>query len=109
MNVYGSARRHLLVQLNRGSLAAVRRRDFVSTSRRPLVEQTPMKRALAEKGWRQLTVSHLRHNSSSRRNSGSKVARLLQPRTGRHTDSRKADRGDNQRKRHRQGHINLAQ
>jgi hypothetical protein len=108
MNVYGSARRHLWGQLSRGSLAAVRRRpDFVSRSRPRLVQQTRMKHAPDAKGYRPLRLSHLRRDS--RHSRGSKVARLSHPSTSKGTLNRKADRGDNQRKRHRQGHNNLAQ
>ena len=37
-NLCGSARRHLWVQLNRGNVAAVLRPEFISRSRRRLVE-----------------------------------------------------------------------
>jgi hypothetical protein len=52
-------------------------------------------------------VSRLRRNSASSRSSGSRVARLLQPITARHRDSRKAERLNNQKKRHRHGHNNF--
>ncbi|HZJ37874.1 MAG TPA: hypothetical protein VFD18_01785, partial [Chthoniobacterales bacterium] len=59
-----------------------------------------------------LMVSRLRRNSASSnssRSSGSSVVRLPQPIVARHKDSQKAGRGDNQKKRQRHGHNNLAQ
>ena len=49
-----------------------------------------------------------RHNSTSRHNSGSKVARLPQLITARHTGSRKVEIRSNQKKRQRQGSINFS-
>jgi hypothetical protein len=105
--VSDSARRHLLAQLNMRNLAAVHRLDFISRSHLRLAEDARMKHARNEKECRALTLSHLRHNSTSSRSSGSKVARLPQPITARATDSPKVDRRDNQRKRQRQGRINF--
>ena len=67
-----------------------------------------MKRAPNEKECRALTLSRRRPSTSSSSNSN-EVARLPQPITARDTGSRKVDRRDNQKKRHRQGRDNLAQ
>jgi hypothetical protein len=103
LSVSGSARRHLWAQLN---ISSVERLDFGNRSRPRLGEEMRMKRAPNEKECRPLTVSRLRHNSTSSRSSGSKAARLQQLITARAMGSRKVERG-NQRKRHRQGRINF--
>jgi hypothetical protein len=59
-----------------------------------------MKRAPNEKECRALTLSRRRPSTSS--SSSNEVARLPQPITARHTGSRKVERRDNQKKRHRQ-------
>jgi len=107
MNVYGSARRRLWPQVNTGNAAVVSRLDFNNRLPRHPVAEPRVRRAAKEKECRVLMVSRLRHNSTSSRSSGPKVARLPQPITARATDSRKVDRRDNQRKRHRQGRINF--
>ena len=107
MNVYGSARRRLWPQVNTGNAAAVSRLDFINRLPRHPVAERRVRRAAKEKECRALMVSRLRHNSTSSRSSGPKVARLPQPITARATDSRKVDRRDNQRKRHRQVRNNF--
>ena len=67
------------------------RLDFVNRSRRLLVAEPRVRRAANEKECRALMVSRLRHNSTSSRSSGRKVARLPQPITARPTDSRKVE------------------
>ena len=109
-NLYGSARRRLLAQLNMSNVAEVRHLDFVNRSRRLLVAEPQVRRAAKEKECRALMVSRLRHNSTrsrSRRSSSSKVARLPQPITARATGSRKVETRNNQKKRHRHGHNNF--
>jgi hypothetical protein len=100
LSVSGSARRHLWAQLNISSVERVHRLDFGNRSRPRLGEEMRMKRAPNEKECRPLTVSRLRHNSTSSRSSGNKVARLQQLITARATGNRRVER-DNQRKRHR--------
>ena len=105
LSVSGSARRRLLAQLNTGNLAAVHRRDFIGKSRLPLVNDLRMKRAPNEKECRALTLSRRRNNNNNNNNSSSsssEAARLPQPITARDTGSRKVERRDNQKKRHRQ-------
>ena len=102
--VSGSARRRLLAQLNTGNLAAVHRPDFVSRSRLHLVEDLRMKRAPNEKECRALTLSRLRHNSTS----SNEALPLPQPITAKDTDSRKVETRGNQRKRHRHGRNNFS-
>jgi hypothetical protein len=81
--------------------------DFGNRSRRLLVAEPPVRRAANGKGRRALMASRLRRNSASSRSSDSKVARLPQPITARHKDSRKAGKIDNQKKRHSHGHNNF--
>ena len=76
MNVYGSARRRLWPQVNTGNAAAVRRLDFINRLPRHPVAERRVRRAAKEKECRALMVSRLRHNSTSSRSSGRKVARL---------------------------------
>ena len=102
--VSGSARRRLLAQLNMGNLAAVHRPDFISRSRLQLVEDLRMKRAPNEKECRALTLSHLRHNSTSSRSSGRKEARLPQPIKARPTGSRKLENKKQKNQHPRRGH-----
>jgi hypothetical protein len=105
LSVSGSARRRLLAQLNTGNLEAVHRLEFISRSRLPLVEDLRMKRAANEKECRALTPSRHRPSTSSNNNSSSssnEAARLPQPITARDTGSRKVERRNNQKKRHRQ-------
>lgn len=109
-NVYSSARRRLLALLNTGNLAAVHLPDYIRRSRLRPVEDRRMKLASNEKEYRALMLSrrHLSASTSSSSNSNG-AARLPQPITARDTGSRKVDRRDNQKKRHRQGRDNLAQ
>jgi hypothetical protein len=99
LSVSGSARRHLWAQLNISNVEPVRHPDFGNRSRRLLAPN--------EKECRALTLSRLRHSSTSSRSSGRKVARLPQLITARATDSRKAETRDNQKKRHRHGRNNF--
>ena len=107
MNVYGSARRRLWPQVNTGNAEPVRHLDFGNRSRRLLVAAPRVRRAAKEKECRTLTLSRLRHNSTSSSSSGSKVARLPQPITARATGNRKVETRDNQKKRHRHGRNNF--
>jgi hypothetical protein len=104
LSVSGSARRRLLVQLNTGNLAAVHRPDFISRSRLRLVNDLRMKRAPNEKECRALTLSRRRPSASNSSSSSSsnEASRLPQSITARDTGSRKVERRDNQKKRHRQ-------
>jgi hypothetical protein len=105
LSVSGSARRRLLAQLNADNLAAVHRPDFISRSRLRLVNDLRMKRAPNEKECRALTLSRRRPSTSasSSSNSNSNAAsRLPQSITARDMGSRKVERRDNQKKRHRQ-------
>jgi hypothetical protein len=52
-------------------------------------------------------VSRLRHNSDSSRSSGRKVARLPQPITARHKDSRKLENKKQKNQHPRRGHNNF--
>ena len=109
LSVSGSARRHLWAQLNISNVEPVRHPDFGNRSRRFPVEEPRVKRAPSEKKCRAFTLSRLRHNSTSSRSSGRKVARPRLPQliTARATDSRKAETRDNQKKRHRHGRNNF--
>ena len=106
LSVSGSARRSLLAQLNTGNLAAVHRPDFINRPRLRLVEDLRMKRTPNEKECRALTLSRRRPSTSS---SSNEAARLPQPITARDTGSRKVERRDNQKKRHRQVSNKLSQ
>ena len=97
LSVSGSARRRLLAQLNTDNMTEVHRPDFISRSRLRPVEDLRMKRAANEKECRALTLSRRNSNSNS-----NEAARLPQPITARDTCSRKVQRRDNQKKRHRQ-------
>jgi hypothetical protein len=89
----------LLTRLNTGNPAEVRRPDFVNTLRRRLLAGRLRVNLVAQaRDNRALMVSRLRHTSSS----SNEAARLPQPITARHTGSRKVERRDNQKKRHRQ-------
>ena len=66
-----------------------------------------MKRAPKEKECRALMVSRLRHNSTSRRSSGSKVARLPQPITARAKGSRKVENKKHKNQHPRRGRNNF--
>ena len=107
-SVNGSARRRLLAQMKVSSVVEVGRLDSVNRSRRLLVAEPRVRRAAKEKECMALMVSRLRHSTSSR-SSGSPVARLPQPITARDTGSRKVERRDNQKKRHRQVSNKLSQ
>jgi hypothetical protein len=102
LSVSGSARRHLLAQLNTDNMTEVHRPDFISRSRLRLVEDLRMKRAANEKECRALTLRRRPSTSTSTSSSSSnEAARLPQPITARDTGSRKVERRDNQKKRHR--------
>lgn len=109
LSVSASARRLQWAQGKASAAAELGHLDFGNRSRRPLVAESPVRRAANEKGRRALMASRLRRNSASSRSSdsNSKVARLPQPITARDKDSRKAERLDNQKKRHRHGHNNF--
>jgi hypothetical protein len=107
LSVSGSARRRLLAQLNTDNMTEVHRPEFISRSRLRLVEDLRMKRAANEKERRALTLSRRRPSTSS--SSSNEAARLLQSITARDTDSRKVERRDNQKKRHRQVNNKLSQ
>jgi hypothetical protein len=121
LSVSGSARRRLLAQLNTDNMTEVHRPDFISRSRLRLVEDLRMKRAANEKECRALTLSRRRpsaSSSSSNSNSNSnnssssnsnEASRLPQSITAKNKDSRKVERRDNQKKRHRQVSNKLSQ
>ena len=100
LSVSGSARRRLLAQVNMSSVAEVSRLDIVNRSRPRRVADQRMKRGANEKECRALTLSRRRPSTSSKSNN--EAARLPQPITARDTGSRKVERRDNQKKRHRQ-------
>jgi hypothetical protein len=85
----------------------MRHPDLGNRSRRLRVEEPWVKRAPNKKECRALTLSRLRHNSTSSPRSGRKVARLPQRITATHKDSRKAETRSNQKKRHRHGRNNF--
>ena len=72
MNVYGSARRRLWPQVNTDNAAVVSRLDFGNRSRRLLVAEPRVRRAANEKKCRALTLSRLRHNSTSSRSAAAR-------------------------------------
>jgi len=110
LSVSGSARRRLLAQLDTGNMTEVHPPDFISRSRLRLVEDLRTKRAAKEKECRALTLSRRRpstsassnSNNSSNSSNSNEAARLPQSITARDTTSRKVERRDNQKKRHRQ-------
>ena len=104
INVYDSARRRLWPQVNTGNAAVVSRLDFGNRSRRLLAAEPRVRRAANEKKCRALTLSRLRHNSTSSR---STAAPRPQPITARDKGNRKVERRDNQKKRHRHGRNNF--
>ena len=106
LSVSGSARRRLLAQLKVSSVVEVGRLDSVNRSRRLLVAEPRVRRAAKEKECRALTLSRRRPSTSS---SSNEAARLPQPITARDTGSRKVERRDNQKKRHRQVSNKLSQ
>ena len=107
LSVSGSARRRLVAQVNMSSVAEVSRLDIVNLSRpRPVADQR-MKRGANEKECRALTLSRRRSSTSassnsSNRSNSNEASRRPQPITARDTGSRKVERRDNQKKRHRQ-------
>ena len=103
LSVSGSGRR-LPAEVNMSSAVEVRRPDFVNRSPRHPVADVQMKRAPNKKECSALTLSRRRRPSTS----SNEAARLPQPITARDTGSRKAERRDNQKKRHRQGRDNFA-
>jgi len=100
-SVSGSARRRLWAQLNISNVEPVRQLEFGNRSTRLLVAEPRVRRPPKEKECRALMVSRLRHNSTSRRSSGSPVALLRELTTTRDSGSRKGGSKDNQKKRHR--------
>jgi len=102
LSVSASARRRLLAQLNMSSVAEVSHLEFISRSHLRLVEDLLMKRAASEKECRALTLSRRRPSTSSPSSSSNEAARLPQPIMARDTGSRKVERRDNQKERHRQ-------
>ena len=107
MNVYGSARRRLWPQVNTDNAAVVSRLDFGNRSRRLLVAEPQVRRAANEKKCRALTLSRLRHNSTSSRSGSSRVARLPQLITARATGSRKVENKKQKNQHPRRGHNNF--
>ena len=110
-NGYGSARRHrghLWAQLSKANLGESYNQDPASRSRLRPVEDRRVRRAAKEKECRALTVSRLRHNSTSSRSNGSKVARLPQPIMVKVTGSRKVETKGNQKKRLHHGRNNFS-
>ena len=111
LNRCGSGRPHpghLWAQLSAANLAEGRLPDCISRSRLRPVEDRRVRRAAKEKECRALTVSRLRHNSTSNRSSGSKVARLPQPIMARVMGSRKVETRGNQKKRLHHGRNNFS-
>ena len=99
LSVNVSARRRQPVKVNAGRAAEVRRLDFVNRSRpRRVVADPRVKPAPHEKECRARRLS----------SSSSEAARLPQPITARDRGSRKVERRDHQKKRHRQGRDNFA-
>ena len=112
LSVSGSARRRLLAQLKVSSVVEVGRLDSVNRSRRLLVAEPRVRRAAKEKECRALTLSRRRQstsNSSTSNSNSNEASRLPQSITARDTDSRKVERRDNQKKRHRQVSNKLSQ
>ena len=107
LSVSGSAHRRLLAQVNMDNMTEVSRLDIVNRSRLRLVEDLRMKRAPNEKECRALTLSRRRPSTSASSSSSNEAARLPQSITARDTGSRKVERRDNQKKRHRQGSNNF--
>jgi hypothetical protein len=101
LSVSGSAPRRLLAKVNMDNMTGVNRPEFISRSRLRLLEDLRMKRAANEKECRALTRRRRSTSASSSSNSN-EAARLPQPITARDTGSRKVERRDNQKKRHRQ-------
>ena len=107
-SVSGSARRRLWAQLNISNVEPVRQLEFGNRSTRLLVAEPRVRCPPKEKECRALMVSRLRHNSTSRRSSGSPVARLRELTAARDSGSRKVGSKDNQKKRHPQVSNNFA-
>jgi hypothetical protein len=111
MNAYGSARRRPWQQVNMNNAAEVSRLDFINRLLHKVAEDLRMKRAPNEKECRALTLSRrcpsTSLSSSSNSNNSNEASRLPQSITARDTGSRKVDKKDNQKKRHRQGSNNF--
>jgi hypothetical protein len=106
LNVSGSARRHLWAQLNISNVEPVRQQELGNRSPRlPVADK--VRRAAKEKECRALMVSRLRHNSTSSRSSGRKVARLPQPIKARPTGRRKLENKKQKNQHPRRGHNNF--
>ena len=97
-----SGRRRLLAQLNTGSVAEVSRLDIVNLSRPRRLADQRMKRAPNEKECRALTLNRRRPSNSASNSNSNEASRLPQSITARDAGSRKVERRDNQKKRHRQ-------
>jgi hypothetical protein len=108
LSVNDSERRHPWVNVS--SLAEARHLGFGNPLRRHLVATLRVKDAARERECRARMVSR-RHNNSSSSNrsssSSSEAPRLPQPITARDTVSRKVERRNNQKKRHRHAHNNF--
>ena len=98
LSVSGSARLRLPAQVDVSSVGEVRHPDSINQSPRNQLGDLRVKHAAKEKECRAPMVSRPRHNSSR----SSEASRLLQPITARDTGSRKVERRNNQKKRHRQ-------
>jgi hypothetical protein len=103
LRLSSSVRRRLWERVKTAHLAEVRRLDYVNRSRRRRVEEMRMNRAPNEKGCRVLR-NRRRNGTSSRSNSSKEVARLRELSATKGSGSRKVDREDNQKKRHRRDH-----
>jgi hypothetical protein len=102
LSVSGSARLRLPAQMDVSSAAEVRHPDFINQSPRHQLGDLRVKHAAKEKECRALTLSRRRNNNNNNSSRSSEAARLPQPITGRDRGSRKVQRRDNQKKRHRQ-------
>lgn len=118
-----SARPRLPARVNRSRVAEVRRPEFVNRSRHLLVAHLRVKHALEEKELRAHMANRLRRQPVEgakhaakdneyrpRKVSGSSnraAARLAQPSAARDKASRKVERSEHQKKRHRQGNNNF--
>jgi hypothetical protein len=127
LRVGDSERRRLPAQVNVSSLAEVRRLDFVNRSRLRRVADLRVKHPREEKELRAHMTNRLRRQPVERAKLAAKdkeyrprkvsgssnraAARLVRPsaaRDNRDKDSRKVERREHQKKRHRQGSNNFA-
>ena len=107
-SVSGSARRRLWAQLNISNVEPVRQLEFGNRSTRRLVAEPRVMPATKGNECRALMVSRLRHNSTSRRSSGSPVARRPQQITGRHKGSPKVGNKKHKNQHPRRGLNNFS-